>query len=80
MSENNQDPKTLKELRESKKLSQEGLARLVDCSLTSIRNYEAQPPRRYPGFHIALRLCKVLDLSLPELAEILGLDTTEIKH
>jgi len=63
--------KTIKELRESKKLSQEALAIILGLSRVTINKWENDrvKPRLYP--ETMLRLLTVLDIDLKTLVKLL---------
>jgi transcriptional regulator with XRE-family HTH domain len=58
----------IRELRDQKGLTQEGLARKADVTLGAVRKWERGT--RTPSFDMAIRLAEALGCSLDELAGI----------
>lgn len=70
-SQNQREP-TLKELRESLKLSQEDLGRRINLSYRTIAEWEGG--RKVPRFDNAIALARELGISLKDLAKSLRLE------
>lgn len=60
--------KDLKKIRETKKITQEEIARELDISTTHYRNIEKQ--RNIPNVYIAIKISKILGEKVEELFKI----------
>jgi transcriptional regulator with XRE-family HTH domain len=76
MIEKNSNEITVQTLRESMGLTQEALARKLNCSTRIIGDYDNR--RRLPRIDSAASLAKELGVSLKTLFEAFGLDTAGI--